>query len=468
MEPSEGSTPKPATMAANFSFGGPGLKIGLIAILLLFMLFPMHLVANLIAERQARQAETLADFQKSWGATQSLVGPILVVPYESNNGASRSYLHIAPDRLSVDGTLSPEVRRRGLFRSVVYSADVALTGAFRLPSDILPPEPGAKLLWQEATIMLGASDFRGAKSGLDVNWDGKSLPFDDQLRTNSNACGGAVLVAAHPRMDGAPAPERPIPFVIDLNLRGTQALRLTPLGQQFAMKLSGAWSTPNFGGGSAELPSAYRVSDHDFEASWLIANNITRGNGSWLSSSIADCGQGVPVASGAEDQVGVELLEPVPTYRMVERSSKYGILFLVLSFLTYFLFETISGVRIHLMQYGLLGLSLSLFALLLISFSEPLGFAPAYAISTVAILLQASLFTASVTRRRRHALIFAGILGALFGFLYVVLSLETFSLLVGSVALFAVLSAVMAVTRNIDWSTPRATVASMAPSSGEA
>src|SRR5215831_4562228 len=124
MEPSEGSTPKPAMIAANFGFGGPGLKIGLIAILLLFMLFPMHLVANLIAERQQRQAETLADFQKSWGATQSLVGPILIVPYETNNGASRSYLHIAPDSLSVDGTLSPEVRRRGLFRSVVYSADV--------------------------------------------------------------------------------------------------------------------------------------------------------------------------------------------------------------------------------------------------------------------------------------------------------------------------------------------------------
>jgi inner membrane protein len=154
----------------------------------------------------------------------------------------------------------------------------------------------------------------------------------------------------------------------------------------------------------------------------------------------------------ARSRVGVELHEAVPTYQMVERTTKYGLLFLALSFLTYFLFEATSGVRIHIIQYGLLGLSISLFALLLISFAEPLGFEAGYAIASILILLQASLYTAAVLRRLQQSATFAGILGALFGFLYVLLSLESYALLVGAVALFAALSVTMAVTRHVDWS----------------
>jgi inner membrane protein len=137
---------------------------------------------------------------------------------------------------------------------------------------------------------------------------------------------------------------------------------------------------------------------------------------------------------------------------MVERASKYAVLFLTLSFLTYFLFETIARIHINIVQYGLLGLSITLFGLLLVSFSEPLGFTPAYMLSSLLILLQATIFTGSVTRQFRLAALFGAILAALFGFLYVVLSLEVYALLTGAVALFTALSLVMAVTRRVDWS----------------
>lgn len=150
--------------------------------------------------------------------------------------------------------------------------------------------------------------------------------------------------------------------------------------------------------------------------------------------------------------LGVDLLEPVPTYLMVDRAAKYGTLFLALSFLTYFIFEAVSRVRIHLAQYALLGLSVSLFALLLIALAEPLGFTIGYVISTIAVMAQASLYTLSVVGSARLAATFAGMLCLLFGFLYVVLSLETFSLLVGTFALFAALSVIMVVTRHLDWS----------------
>jgi inner membrane protein len=151
-------------------------------------------------------------------------------------------------------------------------------------------------------------------------------------------------------------------------------------------------------------------------------------------------------------RVGVELLEAVPTYRMVDRSSKYDTLFLALAFVTYFLFEVMSRVRIHLIQYGLIGLSIALFALLLISLSEPLGFAAGYAISAALVALQASLYTAVTTRRPRYGALFAGVLTALFGLVYVLLSLETYSLIAGALALFVSLSLVMALTRRVDWS----------------
>lgn len=149
--------------------------------------------------------------------------------------------------------------------------------------------------------------------------------------------------------------------------------------------------------------------------------------------------------------VGVDLLEAVPTYRMIHRASKYGILFVVLSFTVYGLIELLSVARIHTIQYGLLGVSVTLFPLLLVSFAEPLGYGAGYWIGAAFVLTQASLYTAAVTRRMVPTAIFATVLGGLFGFLYVLLSLETYSLLVGSVALFLVLSAVMAVTQRVDW-----------------
>ena len=198
------------------------------------------------------------------------------------------------------------------------------------------------------------------------------------------------------------------------------------------------------------LPSGYSIDADGFSARWE-----TSGAGGWRlrAAGGSPCGALVdPAASDPEAQLGVELQEAVPTYLMVSRAAKYGVLFMALSYLTLFLFETLSRARIHLVQYGLVGLSVSLFALLLISIAEPIGFGAAYAISTVAVMAQASLYTLSVVRRPRLAAIFAAVQAALFGFLYVVLSLDSYALLSGAVALFTILSVVMIATRRVNWS----------------
>lgn len=298
--------------------------------------------------------------------------------------------------------------------------------------------------------MLTATDLRALKSNASMTWSNRPLPWGDCPQDADGSCSGALFVVARPGLVGPPAPGESIPFETQLELRGTGAFRFAPVGQEVDLGLSAPWPTPSFVG--AVLPSSSNVTAGAFEAAWHVSSNIATGRAVWSSSNELLGGHGW---RRSEDQIGVELIEAVPTYQMFDRASKYAVLFLALSFLTYFLIELVSRVRIHFAQYGLLGSSIALFSLLLISLSEPLGFELGYVISCALILGQASLYTAAVTRQLRLALVFSSILAALFGFLYIVLTLETYSLLAGALALFVALSLVMTVTRHLDWSGAR-------------
>jgi inner membrane protein len=235
-----------------------------------------------------------------------------------------------------------------------------------------------------------------------------------------------------------------------LSLRGTQAFHIQPTAVQSTIQISSPWPTPGYIG--ASLPTVETPGEPGFSAGWTLAGDTESASWKQSSSAMPNCIDTGNKTFFEEDRsIGVELREAVPVYLMVSRAQKYGVLFMALSFLTLFLFEAVARIRIHIVQYGLLGLSVSLFALLLISVAEPWGFAAGYAISTAAVLGQSSLYTLSVTGRARLAAIFAGVLGCLFGFLYVVLSLDSYSLLSGTLALFVVLSVVMVVTRRVNW-----------------
>jgi inner membrane protein len=342
---------------------------------------------------------------------------------------------------------------------VVYTADIRLSGKFVIPPDIAVPD-GAALLWPEAFVVLTASDLRALKSTASLAWNGRPLPWSDCPLLADGTCGAEPFVVARPAFAGPPEVGRAIPFDTEFELRGTSAFHFAPLGQEVDLALSAPWPTPSFVG--AILPTTSTITAEAFDAAWHVSANVATGRAVWSSNAVLG-GQGW---RQPEDQIGVELLEAVPTYQMVDRASKYAVLFLALSFLTYFLFELVSRARIHFVQYGMLGASIALFSLLLISLSEPLGFERGYAISSALILLQASLYTVAVTRRWGLALRFFAILGALFGFLYVVLTLETYSLVAGSLALFVALSLVMVVTRHLDWAQPRTELPEPTPEAG--
>lgn len=448
-QPSGQLPPNPAPPPASRSRRSS--KLVQVAALLLATLVAGWLVSGIVGEREARQTGLRAEFAKSWGPEQAVHAPVLVVPYLQPDRSSRLYLKIAPETLSTRVALTPEQKARGLFSATVYTAEVGMAGSFPMPSQASLEAlvgRGATILWTESLLVLQASDLAGMTAKDKASWDGRPLPWRScgELVGTAQECQGALLVARPPLAAtpaaGNPAEGNKVPFQATVTLRGTGAFRQILKGRQSEAAITAPWPTPSFTG--TVLPSDSTVTDHDFAAHWRAVDYSQPPL--WTASRLAEV-----IAEQRGPSIGVELLEAVPTYRMVHRVSKYGILFVVLSFTVYALVELLSVLRIHTVQYGLLGLSMTLFPLLLVSFAEPLGYAAGYWIGAALVLVQASLYTAAVTRRAVPTLVFAAALGGLFGFLYVLLSLETYSLLAGSVALFLVLSVVMAVTQRVDW-----------------
>jgi inner membrane protein len=406
-----------------------GLKLAALGALVLGLLVPQHLVGGLIAERENRQHEVRSEIGRAWGQPQTVLGPILVVPLRQAGGEPRS-IAIPAAELAVTANLLPERRRRGLFEAIVYTAHLDLSGRFGDVAAALPADAEAD--WASAYLLTGASDLRPATDVPALALEGRPLAV---LGEGGGRCGRLEVMRWPLGLQGPPAPGAG--FAGTMELRGTETLALLPGARRVALSMQGGWETPSYVG--ASLPLRADTDAAGFRAEWSggMTERAIRLPSSTCIGSVMPAG------------MGVALLEPVPTYRMVNRTAKYATLFVLLAVMTYWLFETMARIRIHLVQYALLGLSLVLFPLLLLAVAEPVGFALAYAVSAAMVMGQASLYTAAVTGRAALAAIFAAVLGSLFGFLYVVLRLESLALLGGALGLFAMLSAVMAATRRM-------------------
>ncbi len=399
----------------------PAAKIGMILVLILLLQIPHFMVAGLIEEREQRQAEVLAGFRHGWGPEQTVAGPMLIVPWHGpGSGATLGWVRVAASKLDAVVHLMPEERRRGLFHATIYQAVVEMKGTITVPDQPIKDQTNAILDWSAARVLIGATDLRGTGAAPVIMLNGNPVPM-----RAGEACQLSFLEAPL-RLDTPPAPGSAMPFATSLTLRGTQAFRIVPSAQQLTMAVSSPWHDPSFIG--ATLPLDDQVNQSGFTASWQVTGSPADFGWQFGSECSADARQ---VWSNTDGQVGVALQEAVPTYAMIDRAAKYSVLFLTLAYLTLFLFEMLSRVRIQLVQYGMVGLSISLFALLLISIAEPLGFTVSYAISAFAVVAQASLYTLSVVGQRRLAGVFAAVLTALFAFLYVVLSLDAYALLAG-------------------------------------
>jgi inner membrane protein len=446
VETTSADAPQPA--AAQPASALPLYKIALVVGLALATIIPSTLISSLIEERETRQNVVEKDLARTWGPQQDVYSPILIIPYQPGPDRPRQYVKVAATRLQLAASLDPQQRRRGLFAATVYEAKLDMQGAFAVPAEarlreVLSDKDG-RFLWGDSVLAFGsASALTGLRASDNIVINGTTtqwLPCAEAVRPDT-ACRGAAMVLAGAPLDPAASGGRALTFKATVSLRGTSAINVLFAGKELDATIRSPWPSPSFGGDV--LPVSSSITAQGFEARW---ETIEFG-----SPRVAASPAVVDPTMWKNGTIGVDLIEATPIYRMINRVAKYGLLLVVLSFATYFFFELLSRLRIHVVQYGLLGLSLSLFSLLLLSLSEPIGYTLGYWVSAGLVLLQSSIYTAAVARRIMPALVFALMLGSLFAFLYVLLGLETYSLLIGTLALFVVISVLMILTQRIRW-----------------
>ena len=423
------------------------LRLFSVGLLALLLQIPISMIGGLVAERQERRQAAVTEVSSKWGNVQSIIGPVLIVPYTyRSTETSASGLQITrtetrnaiflPEQLRVRGSIDAELRHRGIFSIPVYKVGLTLEGEFTRPSFAeLGLEP-AGVAWERAQLAIGISDARAIQQETAVTWNGKPVPF--LPGTGAFTDGGTGIHAVVGLANGGQRAQ----FSFPLSLNGSLGVYLTPFAQNTIVELQSNYGHPSFQGNW--LPVERSVSDAAFRAKW----------------SIPFLGRNYPQAWKAEvgirkeidgSRFGVELVNPVDHYRMAERSVKYAGLFILLTFATLWLIEVLAGVRVHPIQYLLLGGALCLFYLLELSLSEHLGFPLAYTVASFSVVALVAGYSVVVLDHIRRALFVIAVVSLLYAYLYILLMNEDYALLIGSVGLFLILAAIMYATRRVDW-----------------
>lgn len=433
-------------VAARFG-DSPLLRLLALAGLMLLLLIPISWISGLITERMMRRAEAVEEVSAKWGRKQTILGPALVVPYVHRSIEQRArgeeavktelrHVTVLPSRLLVRAQVESEQRYRGIFAVPVYRVALEVSGEFDRPDLTAFGIEPELVEWNRSMLGVGIADARATQSRASISWndrEGAFLPGPGAFDVPSGI---------HAPIDEPFAAVRPS-FAFRLGLNGSAGLYFTPAGQETTVTVESNWPSPSFQGNW--LPVERTVEHNGFRASWQIPFLGRNQAGAWTSESPGMI-RGLEAAA-----FGVNFATPVDTHRMTDRSVKYARLFVLLTFGTIWLIEMLTRVRVHPIQYLLIGSALCTFYLLELSLSEQLGFAPAYLIAAVAVVGLVGAYGITVLHSRWRALTVTAIVGGLYGYLYVLLTDEDYALLLGSVGLFAALAVTMLVTRRIDW-----------------
>jgi inner membrane protein len=421
------------------------LKLFAIGFLMLLLLIPLEMVQDLIWERERLQNQVVNDISSTWAKGQLLYGPILSIPYdeiavvenhlgENNEVKVRKTAHFLPEYLSIDGKLDSEKRHRGIYEVTVYSSQNKISGFFNQPD--LSHWPGQKeVFWDQSTLSYGLSDLRGVQEIISIDWNSSNLSFNPGSEL-APFLGNGVSVPVPLDISDS---NKKYNFDISLELNGSGYLLVVPLGKETKVNLSGNWPDPKFSG--AFLTDTSQVDATSFEAEWKILN---------LNRSFPQQFTAIP-ENIDQSAFGVELLIPVDEYQKNTRSAKYAILLISLTFIAFFFIQLLNKIRVHPIQYILVGLALCLFYLLLLSLSEHIGFYKAYLIAALAVILQITFYVKALLKSWKLSAWVFGIIGSLYAFIYIIIQEDEYSLLMGSIGLFLVLGLMMYLSRKVDW-----------------
>jgi inner membrane protein len=348
--------------------------------------------------------------------------------------------------------LEPTVRYRGIYEAILYTTALKVRGVFRMPDlkalSIKPED----VLWDRAVFAVGISDLRGARGETKLTWAGAAHGFMPGTQSPILGAGmHAPIALAAPDPNAPNAGARSIPFSFDVRFTGSRRITFAPVGKSSRVELVSTWRHPSFNG--AYLPSKRRIGDEGFSAIWTVSYLGRNYPQAWKSHGEKGAPlQGRRIAyQMANSQFGVSLVTPVDFYLKAERSVKYGILFVLLVLAAIFAFDVAGGLNLHVFQYALVGVALCVFYLLLLSLAEFAGFLLAYLTAAAMATVMIAFYAAKVMGGWNRAGVIAGLLAVIYAFLYVVLQLEDYALLVGSLGVFTALAAIMYGTRNVDW-----------------
>ena len=418
------------------------IKVSAIAFLTLVLLIPMEMISSLVRERQNRQIEAITEVSSKWGNQQKLTGPILTVPYQTfefdkDSKKVNIIKHMAfflPENLKINGEMIPEVRNRGIFEVAVYSSKLKIEGKFNNPQ-IDQSDKNIDVMWKDAFISIGITDLRGIKEEINFIWNGIGNVCEPGVKVNTLMESG-VTVKTPLKPDSS---IKYYDFSFDLSLNGSKSLSFVPVGKETLVKVVSKWNNPSFDG--SFLPEDREVSENGFSANWKILELNRNYPQKWSDNEF----------KLDDSAFGVSLLLPLEAYQITERSMKYAILFIALTFTVFFFVEIMKKLKVHPIQYVLVGFGLSLFYLLLLSLSEQISFGLAYIIASFGIVTMIATYAKSIFKNNKLTFILTSILILLYLFLYILLQLQDYALLMGSIGLFIILSAVMYLSRKIDW-----------------
>jgi inner membrane protein len=417
-------------------------KVFGIAFLALLMLIPLAQVQGLIGERNGMRDQAVATIAQRWGEPQRVGGPLLYIPRRVRVTTDKGIVVrddgrdvVLPDRLRVQGRLVPEVRHYGIYETPVYTSELKISGEF-LDTDLAQLRGADAWLWDQAELRIPVTDVRGIRAVSLLAFAGDQL----RLGPSSGAIGrlGAIAVPVGiERKDGGK-----YAFELTMTLAGTQRLSFLPLARSTEVSLASSWPDPEFDG--AFLPTSRKVDAGGFSAQWSVLD-FNRGFGQSWREGRENADEVVAAAFGAN------LYQPANVYQQNDRAGKYGILFVALTFVVFFLFEVLRKLRVHPVQYLLVGLALTTFYVVLLALSEQIGFAFAYLAASAAVVLMIGGYAAAVLNTWRAGVLLGAVLALVYALLYGLVVSEQYSLLMGSIALLAVVGALMYLTRKVDW-----------------
>jgi inner membrane protein len=445
------------------------VKLFSIGFLIIILLIPSSWIQDMIVERQMRAEQVMTEVADKWSGSQTISGPVLVIPYRKqeviDHGKDgkeiREHIEKAyflPEDLDITGTIKPETLHRGIFDAVVYESPLEIKSAFVKPDFKGLSIADDMVNWKDAYMIFGITDLRGISDNPTFTLGNNVLGAEPSNNigitiTRSRPKGESEYYnAADKRVTQSSNGivvrlnwDTPPPFTekehvrIKLNLKGSRRLDFVPAGKTTTVKLSGPWADPSFDG--EFLPTDREITAEGFTASWKVLHFNRPFSQQWTEDN--------QHLSGAD--FGIKLLIPVDQYQKSIRTSKYGVLVILLTFVALFLVEITQRIRIHPFQYILIGAALTIYYTLLLSFSEHVGYNIAYIAASFATVVLISLYSISFFRNTKLTFLFSILLVIFYAFIFVIILQQDFSLLLGSIGLFMIVGLLMYFSRKVNW-----------------